>query len=604
MDQPQRLFDVINYQLEHYPKQDMLAQKVNGQWKTLSTKEVGEIAMKFSSGLLRLGIRAGIKENEEKDKIAVISPNRPEWILTDLACQQLGAVLTPIYPTISQNELEFVLNNAEARILFVNDKELLEKVLEARDKFPTIREIFTFEKVEGARHWEEVLALGQQEDYEQIEAVKKNISPEELVTIIYTSGTTGTPKGVMLSHHNIMSNVLTCKPYLPVNPEARALSFLPLNHIFERMVTYLYLTAGVPIYYAENMDKIGDNLKEVKPTIFTTVPRLLEKVYERIMATGLELKGIKRALFFWSVELGKQYDINKNQGFWYNLKLKLANKLVFSKWRAALGGNIQCIVCGAAACQVRLLKIFTSAGIPIMEGYGLTETSPVISVNRYTVEDRMFGTVGPIISDVQVNIAEDGEILCKGPNITIGYYKRPDLTADAIKDGWFHTGDIGVIIDNKFLKITDRKKELFKTSGGKFVAPQPIENKFKESPYIEQIMVVGEDRKFTGAVIVPSFSNLKKWAEKRGIAWTTNEEMVKNPEIKDLFKQAVDKYNQFFNHIEQVKKFALLPREWTVDAGELTPTLKVKRKVILDRYKHEIEGIYAPAAGKVDIESI
>ncbi|NIG52047.1 long-chain fatty acid--CoA ligase [Chitinophaga sp. Cy-1792] len=604
MDQPQRLFDVINYQLEHYPKQDMLVQKVNGQWKPLSTKEVGEIAMKFSSGLLRLGIKAGIKENEEKDKIAIIAPNRPEWILTDLACQQLGAVLTPIYPTISQNELEFVLNNAEARILFVNDKELLEKVLEARDKFPTIREIFTFEKVEGARHWEEVLALGQQEDYEQIEMIKNNISPEELVTIIYTSGTTGTPKGVMLSHHNIMSNVLTCKPYLPVNPEARALSFLPLNHIFERMVTYLFLSAGVPIYYAENMDKIGDNLKEVKPTIFTTVPRLLEKVYERIMATGLELKGIKRALFFWSVELGKQYEINKNQGFWYNLKLKIANKLVFSKWRAALGGNIQCIVCGAAACQVRLLKIFTSAGIPIMEGYGLTETSPVISVNRYTVEDRMFGTVGPIIDGVDVRMAEDGEILCKGPNVTIGYYKRPDLTADAIKDGWFHTGDIGVIIDNKFLKITDRKKELFKTSGGKFVAPQPIENKFKESPYIEQIMVVGEDRKFTGAVIVPSFSNLKKWAEKRSIAWTTNEEMVKNPEVKDLFKQAVDKYNQFFNHIEQVKKFALLPNEWTVDAGELTPTLKVKRKVVLERYKKEIEGIYTPAAGKVDIESI
>ncbi|RAJ85868.1 long-chain acyl-CoA synthetase [Chitinophaga dinghuensis] len=604
MDQPQRLFDVINYQLEHFPKEDMLAAKENGQWRKYSTREVGDIAMKFSSGLLRLGIRAGIKENEEKDKIAIIAPNRPEWIMTDLACQQLGAVLTPIYPTISQHELEFVLNNAEARILFVNDKELLDKVLEARDKFPTIREIFTFEKVEGARHWTEVLALGQEEDYEKIDLIKKNISPEELVTIIYTSGTTGTPKGVMLSHHNIVSNVTSCKSYLPVNKDARALSFLPLNHIFERMVTYLYLTAGVPIYYAENMDKIADNLKEVKPTIFTTVPRLLEKVYEKIMATGLELKGIKRALFFWSVDIGKRYEINKPQGFWYNLELKIANKLVFSKWRAALGGNIQAIVNGAAACQVRLLKIFTAGGIPILEGYGLTETSPVISVNRYPVEDRMFGTVGPIISGVQVKIAEDGEILCKGPNITMGYYKRPDLTADAIKDGWFHTGDIGVILDDKFLKITDRKKELFKTSGGKFVAPQPIENKFKESPYIEQIMVVGEDRKFTGALIVPSFGNLKKWSEKRGIAWTTNEAMLKNPDIKELFKQAVEKYNQFFNHIEQIKKFALLPREWTVDDGELTPTLKVKRKVILERYKGEIDGIYAPAAGKVDIESI
>lgn len=603
-DLPQRLFDVISYQLANYPKTDMLAGKENGEWKKYSTKEVADITLKFSSGLLKLGIRAGIKHNEEKDKIAVISPNRPEWIITDLACQQLGAVLTPIYPTISETELAYVLNDAEARILFVSDKELLDKVNSMRDKFPTIREIFTFNKVEGARHWKEVVELGNEADFEQIATVKKNISPEELVTIIYTSGTTGTPKGVMLSHHNIISNVLACQPYLPVNKDAKALSFLPLNHIFERMVTYLYLTSGVPIYYAENMDSVGNNLKEVKPTIFTTVPRLLEKVYERIMATGLELKGIKRALFFWAVDIGKRYEINKDQGAWYNLQLKLANKLIFSKWRAALGGNIQCIVNGAAACQVRLLKIFTAGGIPIMEGYGLTETSPVISVNRYNVEDRMFGTVGPVINGVEVKLAEDGEILCKGPNVTIGYYKRPDLTADAIKDGWFHTGDIGVLIDNKFLKITDRKKELFKTSGGKFVAPQPIENKFKESPYIEQIMIVGEDRKFTAALIVPSFGNLRGWAQKRGISAGNNEELVKNPEVLDLFKQAVDKYNQFFSHIEQVKKFVLLPHEWTVDGGELTPTLKAKRKVILEKFRKEIDGIYAPANGKVDLESL
>lgn len=606
MDQPQRLFDVIAYQLAKYPKEDMLVgkDKGTGQWKKYSTKEVADISLRFSSGLLKLGIRAGIKANEEKDKIAVISPNRPEWIITDLAVQQLGAVLTPIYPTISENELAYVLNDAEARILFVSDKDLLDKVTAMRDKFPTIREIFTFNKVEGARHWTEVLDLAEESDFAQIEDVKKNISPEELVTIIYTSGTTGTPKGVMLSHHNIMSNVLACQPYLPVNNNAKALSFLPLNHIFERMVTYLYLISGVPIYYAESMDTIGDNLKEVKPTIFTTVPRLLEKVYERIMATGLELKGIKRALFFWAVDIGKRYEINQNQGAWYNLQLKLANKLIFSKWRAALGGNIQCIVNGAAACQVRLLKIFTAGGIPIMEGYGLTETSPVISVNRYNVEDRMFGTVGPVISNVEVKMAEDGEILCKGPSVTIGYYKRPDLTADAIKDGWFHTGDIGVMIDNKFLKITDRKKELFKTSGGKFVAPQPIENKFKESPYIEQIMIVGEDRKFTAALIVPSFNNLRNWAQKRGITATSNEELVKNPDVLDLYKQAVEKYNQFFSHIEQVKKYVLLPKEWTVDAGELTPTLKAKRKVILEKFKKEIDGIYAPANGKVDIESL
>jgi long-chain acyl-CoA synthetase len=604
MDQPQRLFDVISYQLANFPKEDMLAGKENGQWKKYSTKEVADLTLRFSSGLLKLGIRPGIKQNEEKDKIAIISPNRPEWIITDLACQQLGAALTPIYPTISETELAYVLNDAEARILFVSDKDLLDKVTAMRDKFPSIREIFTFNKVEGARHWTEVPALADTADFEQIEEVKKNISPEELVTIIYTSGTTGTPKGVMLSHHNIMSNVLACQPYLPVNKDAKALSFLPLNHIFERMVTYLYLRAGVPVYYAENMETIGDNLKEVKPTIFTTVPRLLEKVYEKIMTTGLELKGIKRALFFWAVDIGKRYEINKNQGAWYNLQLKLANKLIFSKWRAALGGNIQCIVNGAAACQVRLLKIFTAGGIPIMEGYGLTETSPVISVNRFNVEDRMFGTVGPVISGVEVKLAEDGEILCKGPNVTIGYYKRPDLTADAIKDGWFHTGDIGVIIDNKFLKITDRKKELFKTSGGKFVAPQPIENKFKESPYIEQIMIVGEDHKFTAALIVPSFSNLRNWAQKRGITATANEELVKNPDVLDLYKQAVDKYNQFFSHIEQVKKYILLPHEWTVNGGELTPTLKAKRKVILEKFKKEIDSIYAPAGGKVDIESL
>lgn len=605
MDQPQRLFDVIRYQLENYPLEDMLTGKENGQWRKYSTKEVADITLKFSSGLLKLGIRAGITQNEEKDKIAVISPNRPEWLLTDFACQQIGAALTPIYPTISQHELEFVLNDAEARILFVSDKELLDKIQASRDRIPSIREIFTFNKVAGARHWTEILEMADPDNYARIEEIKQNISPEELVTIIYTSGTTGIPKGVMLSHHNIMSNVMACKPYLPVSSNARAISFLPLNHVFERMVTYLYLTSGVPIYYAENMETIADNLREVKPTLFTTVPRLMEKVYEKIMTTGLELKGIKKALFFWAVGLGKRYEINHDMGFWYNIQLKLANKLIFSKWRAALGGNVQAIINGAAACQVRLLKIFTAANIPILEGYGLTETSPVISVNRYyNVEDRMFGTVGPIISGVEVKIADDGEILCKGPGVTIGYYKRPDLTADAIIDGWFHTGDIGVLIDHKFLKITDRKKELFKTSGGKFVAPQPIENKFKESPYIEQIMVVGEDRKFTAALIVPSFNNLRTWAQKRGIATDNTEALLQNKEVIDLYKQAVDKYNQFFNHIEQVKKFLLLPQDWTVDDGELTPTLKVKRKIVLNKYRKEIDSIYAPSGGKVDIESL
>jgi long-chain acyl-CoA synthetase len=593
MEQPLRLFDVIAYQLKHYPKSDMLVGKENNVWKKYSTQDVADITLRFSAGLLQLGIGKGDSTPEGTDKIAIISPNRPEWLITDLACQQAGAVLTPIYPTLSEHELEFVMNDAGASILFVNDKEMYDKIAVFRHKLPLLKEIYTFTKVEGLKHWSEIPAMGKEEDFPKIEAIKKSIDPEQLVTIIYTSGTTGTPKGVMLNHRNIMSNVVACTPYLPVSSDARALSFLPLNHIFERMVSYVYLTGGVPIWYAENMDTIADNLREVKPTIFTTVPRLLEKVYEKIMAKGLELKGIKRALFFWAVELGKKYEINKPMGTWYNLQLSLANKLIFNKWREALGGNIDAVVLGSAACQVRLLKIFTAAGIPVLEGYGLTETSPVISVNRTDVKDRMFGTVGPLISNVEVKLAEDGEILARGPNISLGYYKRPDLTAESIKDGWFYTGDIGVLVNNKFLKITDRKKELFKTSGGKFVAPQPIENKFKESPFIEQIMVVGEGRKFTGALIVPSFPQLERWAAKKGIPATSHEELLKNQDIQGLYKTIMDKYNQYFSHIEQIKKFELLPHEWTVSGGEMSPTLKVKRKVIMEKYMHLVEKIYA-----------
>lgn len=557
----------------------MLAAKENGAWRTYSTAETAGIADRFSAGLLRLGISGG------DSRIALISFNRPEWIFTDLACQQTGAVLVPIYPTISEPELEFVLKDSEAHMLFVQGDDLYEKV-----KGLSIAglDIYSFDKIPGVKHWSEITALAQPGDEARVKVIKDSILPTDLATIIYTSGTTGTPKGVMLTHQNIMSNVLACKEYLPVDERTRALSFLPLNHIFERMVTYLYFYAGVSVYYAEGMETISDNLREVKPGIFTTVPRLLEKVYEKIMAKGLDLKGIKRALFFWAVNTAKQFELNKNQGLWYNAQLALANKLVFSKWREALGGQLQCIVTGAAACQPRLLRIFTAAGIDVLEGYGLTETSPVISVNRKQEKDRMFGTVGPVISNVEVKIAEDGEILCKGPNVTIGYYKRPDLTADAITDGWFHTGDIGVLVDNKFLKITDRKKELFKTSGGKFVAPQPIENKFKESPYIEQIMVVGADQKFTGALIVPNFRNLEDWARKNNV-----QPVLNSPQVKELYKQAVEKYNQSFNHIEQVKKFELMPHEWTVEGGEMTPTMKLKRKVIMEKYRDAIERIYA-----------
>lgn len=593
MHHPTRLFDVVPHQLANYSKPDMLAAKEQGAWKTYSTGEVAGIVQRFSSGLLQLGIGGTELWPEVQHKVAIISHNRPEWIFTDLACQQIGAVLVPIYPTISEPELVYVLNDADAQILFVDDIQLYEKIQAHRGKFPGIQEIYSFERIAGVKHWMDILAAASTTDVARIEGIKKNIRPETLVTIIYTSGTTGIPKGVMLTHGNIMSNVTACIPILPVNEQARALSFLPLNHIFERMVTYVYLTAGVSIYYAENLESISDNLKEVQPSIFTTVPRLLEKVYEKIMTRGNALTGIQRTLFNRALDLGNRYEINRRQGPLYNLQLALARRLVFSKWKEAMGGRLECIVTGAAAAQVRLLRIFTAAGFSILEGYGLTETSPVIAVNGKDPKDRMFGTVGPVISNVQVKLADDGEILVKGPNVTIGYFKNPGLTAEAIRDGWFHTGDVGVLVDNKFLKITDRKKELFKTSGGKFVAPQPIENKFKESPYIEQIMVVGADRKFAGALIVPNFPKLQEWAQANNIVFPSREEGLKDPKVKALFKQAVDQYNRHFNHIEQVKKFELLPREWTVDGGELTPTLKLKRKVIENKYQAAIAHIYA-----------
>lgn len=573
MHQPSRLFDVITHQQSRYPQTDMLAAKENDVWRTYSTSEVADITKKFSAGLLQLGIQRG-------DNIALISINRPEWILTDLACQQIGAVLVPIYPTISAAELQFILEDSGAKMLFVQGDDLYEKA----KPFSGHLTIFSFDQLDGVRHWSEIRA----DNDKAVQAIMDSIQPDDLATIIYTSGTTGIPKGVMLSHANIMSNVTACLEYLPVNEHARALSFLPLNHVFERMVTYVYMLSGVSVYYAEGMETIADNLREVKPGIFTTVPRLLEKVYEKIMARGNKLTGIQRRLFFWAVGIGLRYEINKNQGLWYNMQLAIARKLVFSKWQEALGGNLKCIVTGAAACQLRLLKIFTAAGIVVMEGYGLTETSPVISVNHFEEEGRMFGTVGPVISNVEVKIAEDGEILCKGPNVMLGYYKRPDLTADAVTDGWFHTGDIGVLLQGKFLKITDRKKELFKTSGGKFVAPQPIENKFRESPYIEQIMVVGADRKFAGALIVPDFAYLRKWAADNKVSFELD-----NPQIRALYKKTVEQYNQSLNHIEQIKKFELMQHEWTVEGGEMTPTLKLKRKVIMEKYRDAVERIYA-----------
>src|SRR5687767_1570969 len=594
MQKPTRLFDCLEYQLKELPLPDMFAAKEGGVWKKYSTVEANDTVNQIAAGLLHLGISPHDMSVEKRDKVAIISKNRPEWLMIDLAAQKIGAVLAPIYPTINVNELQFILNDSQAKVIFVNDEELYLKVKSIEDFVPSLQHIFTLEHVTNATYWKDCLQPATQEKLAAIDQLSSKITPSDLCTIIYTSGTTGTPKGVMLSHNNLVSNVCDSNcVFEEIGVEGkRALSFLPLNHVFERMVSYIYIYNSVSIYYAESMEKIGDNLKEVKPLIFTTVPRLLEKVYERIMAKAATLTGTKKKLFNWALDLGLKYDINKNQGIWYNLQLGIANKLIFSKWRDALGANVKAIVTGSAACQVKLLRVFTAARVPILEGYGLTETSPVISVNRMHPKNRMFGTVGTLIENVEVKIAEDGEILCKGPNIMMGYYKRPDLTDEVIKDGWFHTGDIGVMIDNKFLKITDRKKEIFKTSGGKYVAPQPIENKMKESKWIEQMMVTGAGEKYTGALIVPAFGALQEWAKEHGIEFNGNESIIKNEKVVNLIKDTVERYNQNFNQVEQIKKFELLPYEWSVEGGELTPTLKLKRKVIMEKYKDSIERIY------------
>ncbi len=584
-----RLFDCVVTQMQKDPENVMLAGKENGTWREYKTKEVADIVNQLSSGLLQIGFNNKNNTAEGRDKVAVISKNRPEWVILDLAVQQIGAVLTPVYPTIGDAELEYILNDVKVEIIFVNDQLLYNKVAELKPKIPLLKYIFSFEKIEGVRYWKEIL---KNDGFSEITKISDQIKAEDLATIIYTSGTTGKPKGVMLSHNNIVSNVADSIPCFPPGENMKALSFLPLNHIFERMITYLYLFKGIPIYYAEGMETIGDNLKEVQPDLFTTVPRLLEKVYEKIMEKGEALKGIKRKLFFWAHGLATKFEINKSMGFFYNMQLKIADKLIFTKWREALGNNIVCIVSGGAACQVRLIRIFTAAGLPIMEGYGLTETSPVICVNRYEEKDRMFGTVGPAINNVAVKIAEDGEILCKGPNVMMGYYKNPEATAETMENGWFKTGDIGMMVENKFLKITDRKKEMFKTSGGKYVAPIAIENKMKESPFIENIIVLGAGEKFVGALVIPAFGYLKEWCRKNNIDESSNEKILSNKEVHELYKTEVEHYNQFFSHVEQIKKFELLPFEWSIESGEMTPKFGLKRKVIMEKNKEYIKRIY------------
>ncbi len=576
-----RLFDLIPNQIALYDKEVCLAKKEDGKWKTYSSRDLKRIVDDLSLAFLKGGIGS-------EDKVAIISNNCPEWNFVDLALQQIGAVSVPMYPTITSDDYDYIFNHAEVKMIFVGDQEIFDKA----SKVAGDRRILSFTKLEGADFWEDFLKTGEGGDLQELEDSKNAVKESDLFTIIYTSGTTGRPKGVMLKHSNVMSNMVAIEKIWTVPPgTSRVISFLPLCHIYERAASFAYLYAGYSVYYAESLETLGENIKEVKPHMFNTVPRLLEKIYDKIVAKGYELSGIKKKLFFWALALGHKYDPNIDQGGWYNWQLKMANKIIFSKWREALGGEIQQINSGASALQPRLLRVFWAAEIKICEGYGLTETSPVITASICTHEEMRIGYVGKVIDGVEVKIAEDGEILAKGPNIMMGYYKEPEMTADVLQDGWFHTGDIGVL-EGDYLKITDRKKEMFKTSGGKYIAPQVMENKFKESTLIEQLMVVGENRKFPSAVIVPSFEGLRDYCNHKGIDYTTDAEMIEKPDVLEKYQREIDGLNKFFGKWEQVKKFKLLPNPWQVDTGELTPTMKLKRKVIKAKYEKEIEELY------------
>lgn len=586
-----RIFDFPYHQQDEFTTiPDALASKQNGVWVKISTQEYIAQANSISRALLRLGIK-------KDDKIAIISSNnRPEWHIVDIGVLQTGAQTVPIYPTISESDYEYILNHCEASYCFVSDEEVLRKINLIKDKLPHLKEIYSFNTISNCKNWNELLVLGKDEsNQEEVELRKNSIKTEDLATIIYTSGTTGNPKGVMLSHQNIVSNVLGSAPRIPFKAgKSRALSFLPICHIFERMVLYLYQYYGVSIYFGESIEKIGENIKEVQPTVITAVPRLIEKVYDKIYAKGAELSGIKRKLFFWAIDLGLRYEPYGANGFWYEFQLKIARKLIFSKWQEGLGGKLEVMVSGSAALQTRLSRIFAAAGIPVMEGYGLTETSPVIAVNDMRNFGFRIGTVGKVIDNVEVKIAEDGEILCKGPNVMIGYYKNETLTNEVITDGYFHTGDIGNMDQDGFLKITDRKKEMFKTSGGKYIAPQLIENTMKQSRFIEQIMVIGEGQKMPAAFIQPNFDFVTEWAKKNNIEIdNTKQALITNEKVIARIQQEIDTINTKFGHWEQIKRFELTPDVWSIDGGELTPTLKLKRKNILEKYQDLYQKIYS-----------
>ena len=591
---PTRLFDAINYQKLNFSKKDMLVHKENGVWTPISTQEVETASMKMAAGLHNMGIGAGDFSPEGADKVAIISENRPEWIITDLAVQQVGAILVPIYPTTPAEELGYIFEESAIKMVFISTPLLLKKYHSVLERIPSIQFIYTFEQTDQA-NWTKIAQKADEKALKTVAEIKANITADHLATIIYTSGTTGNPKGVMLSHGNILSCAMLAKNSFPFpdNPSLRALSFLPLNHIFEKCISYVYMFSGISIYFAEGMEMIGQNIKEIKPHIFMTVPRLLEKVFEKINKTGQSLKGTPKKIFNWSIRVGEQYDNRKWKSPLYKAELKLARKLVFSKWQAALGGEIKYIITGGAACPQRLLRIFNAAGIPVFEGYGPTENSPVISVNRHVRNESMIGTVGPVMDGIEFKLEEDGEICIKGPTVMKGYYKQQALTEQTIIDGWLHTGDIGTLVDGLFLKITDRKKELFKTSGGKYVAPAPIENKLKELDIVEQALIVGAEQKFVGALIVPHVESLKSWVLAQNLAYNSLEQALALPEVKKLYKDHIQKINQTLSATEQIKKHMLLSKSWSVDSGELTPKLSVRRKVVMQKYQESIDKLFS-----------
>lgn len=583
-----RLFDFPYYQLKEYNLDKAFVTKSKGEWVATSTQEFIDRGNAISRGLIKLGV-------QPNDKIAVISlTNRTEWNIMDLGVLQVGAQNVPIYPTISEEDYAYILNHSEATYCFVSCATVYAKVKAVMDK-TTLKGVYCFDELPGCEHWSVVEKLGEDTAIQtEVEARKQSVKPEMLATIIYTSGTTGKPKGVMLSHHNVVSNAIYASERIPLpGGTAKALSFLPVCHIYERVIMYLYMIKGVSIYFAESMETISDNLKEHKPHVMTAVPRLLEKVYDSIIAKGADLKGIKKALFFWAVNVGLEYAPYGENGAWYEFKLKIARKLIFSKWKEALGGNLSVIASGSAALQPRLARIFNAAEMGVMEGYGLTETSPVVTVNDMRNGLFRIGTVGKLIAETEVKIAKDGEICVKGPQVMMGYYKDPEKTAEVIIDGYFHTGDIGEFDADGFLKITDRKKEMFKTSGGKYVAPQLLENRLKQSRFVEQVMVVGEGEKMPAALIQPNFEFIKEWAQRKlNKSFTSNEALVQDPAVMSRLQEEVDAANEQFAKWEKVKQFRLTPDIWSIDAGHVTPTLKLKRKVIKQKYMDLYEDIY------------